>query len=142
MTITGDGPEKCNARAQGLMKRNNAYKSVLIIEDDDDIREALAQLLSEEGYAVHAAHNGREGLAIAARDAPPRVILLDLMMPVMNGWEFLAARRDHPRLSHVPVVVVSAAGNPRGVGEATAFIRKPVDIERLLKVVQQCSAAP
>lgn len=119
------------------MERNESYKSVLIIEDDDDVREALAQLLEDEGYGVHAAHNGREGLQIASQKAPPRVIVLDLMMPVMNGWEFLAARRNDPRLRDVPVVVVSATGDSERLSGATAFLRKPIDIRRLLQVVHE-----
>jgi CheY-like chemotaxis protein len=122
------------------MESNESYKSVLIIEDDDDVRDALAQLLEDEGYGVHAAHNGREGLQIASEAAPPRVIVLDLMMPIMNGWEFLAARRNDPRLRNVPVVVVSAAGDPKRLGEVTAFLRKPIDIRRLLQVVQEYAA--
>ena len=117
------------------MKRNDAYRSVLIIEDDDDIRDGLRQLLEAEGYIVDAAQDGREGLALAAQSSPPRVILLDLMMPTMNGWEFLEARRKDPRLAKVPVVVVSATGHPARLGEVTAFFRKPVDVERLLEVV-------
>ena len=122
------------------MERNESYKSILIIEDDDDVREALAQLLEDEGYGVHAAHNGREGLQIASEAVPPRVIVLDLMMPVMNGWEFLAARRDDPRLRNVPVVVVSATGDPKRLAEVTAFLRKPIDIRRLLQVVHEYAA--
>jgi CheY-like chemotaxis protein len=122
------------------MERNEPYKSILVIEDDDDVREALAQLLEDEGYGVHAAHNGREGLQIASETALPRVIVLDLMMPVMSGWEFLAARRNDPRLRNVPVVVVSATGDPKRLGEVTAFFRKPIDIRRLLQVVHEYAA--
>jgi len=119
------------------MERNDTYKSILIIEDDDDIRDALCQLLEEEGYRVRAAHHGQEGLALATQEGPPQVILLDLMMPIMNGWEFLAARRHDPKLARVPVVVVSATGDPGGLGESTAFLRKPFDVQRLLQVVEQ-----
>jgi CheY-like chemotaxis protein len=122
------------------MERNETYKSVLIIEDDDDVREALATLLEDEGYGVHAAHNGREGLQLASGKSPPRVIVLDLMMPIMNGWEFLAARRNNPKLAGVPVVVVSATGDPARLGEVTAFLRKPIDIQRLLEVVHEYAA--
>jgi CheY-like chemotaxis protein len=135
-------PRICSDSARMDMNRNDAYRYVLIIEDDDDIREALSLLLQDEGYAVHAAQNGAEGLEIMSSEtAPPRVILLDLMMPVMNGWEFLATRRQDPQLARVPVVVVSATGNPTQLGGATAFLRKPVDMQRLLEVVHQYTAS-
>ena len=85
----------------------NAGEYILIVEDDFDIREALTQILEEEGYAVREAANGREALDVAARELPS-LILLDLMMPVMNGWQFRAEQIKDPRLAPVPVLVISA----------------------------------
>jgi YesN/AraC family two-component response regulator len=81
---------------------------ILIVEDDFDIREALTQILEEEGYTVRSAANGREALDVAAKDPPPNLILLDLMMPVMNGFEVLQAMRDDPGSAGVPVIVLTA----------------------------------
>lgn len=120
------------------MATGNRCKCVLIVEDDADIRETLRQLLEMEGYEVQVATNGKEGLEALKTIQRPCLILLDLMMPVMNGWEFLQARQDDIFLATIPVVVVSAihvdqAKNP-GV---TGFIKKPVDLEHLLTVVNQ-----
>ena len=83
---------------------------VLIVEDNDATREALALLLQTGGYTTAEAANGREALAYLRAHEPPRLVLLDLMMPVMNGWEFLRERRKDPEMAEVPVVLFTAAG--------------------------------
>jgi DNA-binding response OmpR family regulator len=109
---------------------------ILIIEDDPDIRESLELVLTLEGYRTITASNGREGLAHLDRADPPSLILLDLMMPVMNGWDFLSAQRA-TRSATIPVVVVSAAGEAARPVDADAYVAKPVDLDRLLDVVHQ-----
>jgi CheY-like chemotaxis protein len=114
---------------------------ILVIEDDLSIREALAELLAEEGYAVACAANGAEALDLLALDAAPSLILLDLMMPVMNGWEFRSAQRQDPRLAQIPVLVLSAShagdsGAVTGLG-VNAFLQKPFDLETLVSTVQR-----
>src|SRR5207245_1955458 len=109
-------------------------KSILVIEDDEDIRESLQQVLEMEGYDVVPAGNGREGRA-ARSQAEPCVILLDLMMPVMNGWEFLQARREQALAANVPVIIVSAAGARATATPAAAHFHKPIDLDRLLDAV-------
>jgi CheY-like chemotaxis protein len=108
---------------------------VLIVEDDLDIRDALSQILEEEGYAVATAGNGLEALDLLRQGPPPRIILLDLMMPVMNGWQFRAEQRSDPALSAIPVVVISADNNvqekARSIGVKDCF-RKPIEISGLL----------
>jgi CheY-like chemotaxis protein len=109
-------------------------KTVLIVEDDEQVRDAIAEALRDEGYTVQIASNGREALD-ALRGAPqqPRLILLDLMMPVMDGWEFLREREREPSLAEIPVCAVSAAEQlPRDVQHA---IRKPFRLDDLLRVV-------
>src|SRR5262245_58040872 len=108
---------------------------VLIIEDDEDIRESLQEVLEAEGFVVVPAGNGREGLD-ALSQSEPCVIVLDLMMPVMNGWEFLEARRTQSLATEVPVIVVSAAGARAAATPADLHIRKPVDIGRRLAAVR------
>ncbi len=104
---------------------------VLIVEDDVEIRTELALVLADEGHVVHEAADGAIALAWLERaPALPAVILLDLMMPVMDGWEFRKRQRGHPRLQHVPVVVISAAGDAKSEAlalEAAGVLVKPFD---------------
>jgi CheY-like chemotaxis protein len=113
--------------------------SVLVVDDERDIREAVAEVLKDEGYEVLDARDGAEGLR-QLRAHHPSVVLLDLMMPGMNGWEFCAARKRDPELSAIPVIVISALGNVSGV-DAEAFLQKPFELEALLSTVRQCAAA-
>ncbi|MBI4510960.1 MAG: response regulator [Deltaproteobacteria bacterium] len=111
---------------------------VLVIDDDLDIRETLATVLAEEGYAVASAANGEEALGYLARAPAPRLILLDLMMPVMNGWQFCARQRELPELASIPVVIISADGNLQNhVKEikACSFLKKPIHLNELLDIV-------
>jgi CheY-like chemotaxis protein len=114
---------------------------VLVVEDDADIRFVISELLADEGYTVVQATDGRAALAYL-HTAPdvPRLIILDLMMPIMNGWEFLRARQDDPVVSAIPVIVVSATPSLEvslttlGAQEALA---KPIDLDRLVEMVQR-----
>lgn len=108
---------------------------VLIIEDDPDIRAAIGEALAAEGYDVEGAADGLEGLA-AAREHAPNLILLDLMMPRMDGWSFRAAQATDPGLADVPVVIVSAA-MPQQIHDidAVAHLHKPFDLDDLYDVV-------
>lgn len=116
---------------------------VAVIEDDEDIRNTLKDVLSEEGYDVHTAENGAQGLNLLGASAGPCVILLDLMMPIMNGWEFIVACRGDQRLSSIPIVVLTAAGNASKPDGASILMRKPLNIDTLLKVVEDyCALAP
>ena len=108
---------------------------VLAIEDDSDLREFYGATLRDEGHEVRLAGNGLEGLRNV--DWAPDLILLDLMMPVMDGYEFLRRLRASPEGAHVPVLVLSAALPPsrstlRG---AQAVLRKPFDFDRLLRTI-------
>src|SRR5262245_13335746 len=91
-------------------EQGSGPRLVLIVDDDHDIREALSQVLGDEGWVVATAADGREALDYldAHRDALPEVILLDLMMPVMSGGEFRAEQLKDPSLAPIPVVVISA----------------------------------
>lgn len=114
---------------------------VLIVEDDADLREMMAQLLSLEGYRAEAVSNGKEALEYLSRSDRPDVILLDLMMPVMDGWSFRRQQLQDPHLSGVPVVVLSAVDPSRSpeLG-GTAFMKKPLDFDRLLELVRRFCA--
>lgn len=109
---------------------------VLVVDDDPDILDAICDILEAEGYRVSRARHGIEALARIEAERPA-VILLDLMMPVMDGVAFARALRQRPDDAHVPILVISADGNPQraaGVG-AQGYLAKPFDIEVLLASV-------
>jgi CheY-like chemotaxis protein len=111
---------------------------LLIVDDDADVREALASVLEDEGYKVLIAESGRAALETLRRGARPTLILLDLMMPVMDGYEFRARQLQDPDLAKIPVVVLTAgAMDPRveALGAVRSF-RKPVSLERLLEALR------
>jgi len=119
---------------------------VLVVDDDRDIRGTLGEVLEEEGYATTVVPNGREALRLLKSGLRPCVILLDLTMPDMDGWDFRADQLRDPELSSIPVVVITAAGfraetvqnQLGGVG----FIRKPLPLEDVLAAVaQSCTCA-
>jgi CheY-like chemotaxis protein len=120
---------------------------VLVVEDDDDIRSTLAELLSMEGYAVATAANGKQALRMASHAAPDAIVL-DLMMPVMDGWGFLASYRSLPRYRDVPIVVMSAAYSLRTAAErlcnlgVRAVIAKPFDLDALVALVHHYAPLP
>jgi signal transduction histidine kinase len=105
---------------------------ILLVEDDLTIRTALCDLLSDDGSVVTAVTNGLEALAELRRSAPPDVIVLDLMMPVMDGWEFRAEQKNDPVLAGIPVVAMSAdlSAKARAIA-ADAYVRKPIDLDEL-----------
>ena len=116
-------------------------RTVLLIEDDADIRDALASVLSDEGYDVGVAGNGREGLEwLQAHDAP-FLVLLDLMMPVMDGYEFRARQRVDPKLRTIPVVAITAGAMDERVSamQLDGAFKKPVDLNQLLDTVEKFS---
>jgi CheY-like chemotaxis protein len=107
------------------------------VEDDEDLRDMMAQMLTIEGFAATAVANGREALDYLHQAIKPHVILLDLMMPVMDGWEFRRRQQADPELAPVPVIVLSALDQSRAAPvDATAFLKKPLDFDRLLELVR------
>jgi CheY-like chemotaxis protein len=110
-------------------------RSVLVVEDDEDIRAAIAEILEGEGYDVVVAANGSEALDELQHMRRPSLILLDLMMPVMNGHEFLARIRETPKWQGVPVLVLTAVSTEAPPG-ARGLLRKPFIVEELLDAVQ------
>ena len=110
---------------------------VLIVEDDADLRDMMAQLLNLEGFNAATVANGREALEYLQDSDRPDVILLDLMMPVMDGWEFRRRQQADPSVSGVPVIVLSALDPTRAADvNANAFLKKPLDFDRLLALVR------
>jgi CheY-like chemotaxis protein len=124
---------------------------ILVVEDDPDLQQNLRDLLEEEGYGVDSAFNGREALTFLKTGHRPAAILLDLMMPVMNGYQFLAALRgEQPAGTEkavagaIPTVVVSAAAD---TDQTSAFfglplVRKPFDVDVLLGAIRRAIGSP
>src|ERR1700733_11403096 len=113
-------------------------RTLLVVEDDVDIREALDGLLSMEGFRVSGCANGREALDWL-RDSPkPDLILLDLMMPVMDGWQFRVSQKDDPELATIPVIALSAASTAKAAAiDAEAYLKKPVDYDTLIETIDR-----
>ena len=117
-------------------------RAVLVVDDDVAIREALTEALVEEGFPVHAARNGLEALDwLQDNRGRPCVVLLELMMPVMDGRTFLGIRRSDPSLSRIPVIVVSADAHCADLTKARdirGVFNKPIVWEGLIAAIQDC----
>jgi two-component system chemotaxis response regulator CheY len=114
--------------------------NILLVEDDVDVREALAEALSDRGYAVDTAGDGLVALQVLRGGKRPGVILLDLMMPRMDGVEFRSAQRADPKLADLPVVLLSADARMEEKARAMKVqdaIRKPIDLEQLYRVIER-----
>jgi CheY-like chemotaxis protein len=119
---------------------------VLVVEDDPDMRESMESVLSYAGHSITTVADGLEALTWLAGNRPhPCVILLDLMMPGMNGFELRSRLRADPRLADIPVVVLTGAGGmaDRGAAELQAeILRKPIDLRDLLAAIHRHCAYP
>ena len=117
-------------------------RNILLVDDDPDSRMLVAEALVEKGYRVQQAENGRHALELLAggTSPPPDMILLDLMMPVMDGWQFLAARSLDPRLASIPVLVLSSMEVMKASLEPNdvhGIVRKPFDLDELVGFIEK-----
>lgn len=123
------------------MADSDLQRTVLVVEDDRDVRESILEVLEDNAYVARGARNGFDALEQLTRDGlRPCLILLDVMMPVMDGWQFRAAQRENPALAAIPVVVLTAHTNARQAAEqmqAAGFLKKPVRLEALLSTVER-----
>lgn len=121
-------------------------KSILVVEDDRDIRDSVVEILEDEGYRVASAADGEQALSLLrSADLLPDVILLDLMMPVMDGFQFREEQLASPALAGIPVVIVTADVNARaraGCLKAAAFLPKPLKIQPLLDAIEASARKP
>jgi two-component system response regulator CpxR len=133
-------PKSCEPFTCGL---------VVLVEDDPSIRESLQAIIEQEGYEVRTAINGNDAFAMLKELKTPCLILTDLMMPEMNGYEFIELASQTHTIAAIPIVVVS--GTPQAskmktmadAGKIKGMIKKPVDIEYLLKIVHEhCGPSP
>ena len=122
------------------MRVGGGAARVLIVDDHTDIRESLAEVLQEEGYSTATASNGLEALVYLHRNPPPHLILLNTIMPVMDGKEFREQQKRVPQLAHIPVAVISGADSTEveaTFGDTAARFKKPVDLAALLATLAQ-----
>lgn len=111
---------------------------ILIVEDNPAIRQTYELVLEQQGYQVVTAENGEDALTKLKNGAPrPHLILLDLMMPVMNGWEFLKVRRADPELFAVPVLALTCGAVRTPLTDAMLVVDKPMDIGELMTLVRR-----
>ena len=123
------------------MNETDCPRGILIVDDDPSIRESLLEVLEDADYCPLAVANGKEALEYLRQGYKPCVILLDLMMPVMDGWEFRAEQMADPQLGPIPVVVLTAHADPNGL-KVGAYLHKPVQLRTLLDTVNKfCAAA-
>ena len=118
--------------------------SILIVDDDFAIRDSLSQLLEDEGFSVIAVSNGQEALSYLLQSSEyPCLILLDLMMPGINGWEFRRQQKQYAALASIPVAILSADRNfesHASILEAQGYIDKPIDLDVLFQIVERYCA--
>jgi CheY-like chemotaxis protein len=118
-------------------------KTILVVEDTEDLRELFMEVLRREGYRVLGAENGREALdTLRSMVDEPCLVLLDMMMPVMDGQMFLNTLHETHHAAALPILVVSAAISEKGVPGATGFVKKPVVPEVLTTLVRQYCGPP
>ena len=121
------------------MTNSNPTHTVLIVEDEEDLRELMRDALQMHGYTVVTAEEGTDALRKIDDIGRPSVILLDLLMPGMNGWDFFDKVRERPELASVPVIIHSSAASRAPVG-ATRVLQKPLAFDSLLSIVAEyCS---
>lgn len=115
-------------------------RTILIVEDDHSIRETLKDLLESEGFSVVTAENGLEGVERIKQYPHTCLVLLDMMMPIMDGREFLDVIQADPEVSHIPVLVVSATVTSETSRGAQGVIKKPIELDFLLKMINEHAA--
>lgn len=130
--------QECLEHGAHMTTNRSDGRYVLIVEDDADLRAVEAEVLDAEGYEVRTASDGLEALEVIDRAGTPALILLDLRMPRLNGWDLAARLRSRESLAHVPMIVVAAhfaiAQEANAIG-ARAWLHKPVSIDHLLSTV-------
>ena len=115
-------------------------KTILVVEDDSTISSSLKELLEDNGYAVLTAFNGSEALDILKKITAPSLIILDLMMPIMDGFEFRENQLSNPLIKDIPVIIMSADGHieeKRERARTAYYLKKPLDIFHLLAVIEK-----
>jgi signal transduction histidine kinase len=131
-------------QSQALVEIPNdpAERRILIVEDDEDIRKTLESILVGEGFHVEMCADGRAALSMLAASTMPDLIILDLRMPTMDGWQFRVQQKNDPALALIPVIAISADASPQAAAvDAAAYLRKPFDYSALMKTIDRVLAA-
>ena len=126
------------------MTQSSRDRRILVVEDDRDIRESMAELLESFGYCVSTAEDGVAALDLLEQGSRPHVILLDLMMPRMNGAEFRERQQKRAEHADIPVIVISADANASAKAQtmrANGFLKKPVKLQPLLETIERVVAS-
>ncbi len=135
----GSGPPYLNsADKAGGQRSDFVSKDVLVVEDEAYLCELIGDVIESEGHTVRKASNGLEALD-RIRERKPQLVLLDLMMPIMDGWEFMEALRANPEWDGMPIVIITAIYDVKRTQEETgarAVITKPFDIDQITEIVQ------
>ena len=118
-------------------RSSSRCKSILIVEDEPSIRENIKTLLELEGYPVYTANDGEEGLRILRQMPRPCLVLLDLLMPIMNGMEFMEAKSQEDAIAAIPVCIVSGVDEKPNPSHESAFIKKPITSEAMQAVLHE-----
>lgn len=120
-----------------LKENTSKQKNILVIEDNKEIQDSIKMALEIDGFNVFTANNGREGMNLLEKIPTPSLILLDLLMPVMNGWEFMEELNKDIMHSSIPVVIVSALDKKQTTPNVSGYIQKPIDLDKLLKIAEK-----
>lgn len=125
-----------------MLRNEIMSKLIYIVEDDGDIRDAFVEIVSDlNGYSVMVAENGRVGIdKLKIAEKLPDLILLDVLMPVLDGFGFRQEQLNDPRLAHIPIVVLSASHNITDLAHkmrAKAYLKKPIEIEDLMTAIEE-----
>lgn len=117
-------------------------RSILIVEDEPTIRDNLRMLLELEGYPVFTASNGQEGLQALYKMPRPCLILLDMLMPVMNGTEFLNAKNHEEAIAAIPVCIVSGVADNANLSGTVGFVKKPIEFDGFIRFIRTFCGSP
>jgi signal transduction histidine kinase len=117
---------------------NGSGRRILVVEDDTDIRATLQAILATEGYTVETCGNGQQALSQLSTSTIPDLIILDLRMPIMDGWQFRVQQKNDPALAQIPVIAISADASAQAAAvDAAAYLKKPFDYTSLMNAVDR-----
>jgi CheY-like chemotaxis protein len=141
--VSDDNGNGNGAGAQaGRSARSRKSTFVLVVDDDPDILAALSDALETEGYEVQGARDGIDALA-AIGQRRPDLIITDLLMPTMTGFELLAALHDDPQLATIPTLIITAGRSPEATETpGSVVLPKPLDLDRLMRAITACTGEP